>query len=74
MPHHPRLVPTFVLMMIIGTVSAAPPQVLSITATCRDNEKCIFGNAWMEIDLTLTNNARTSFRIIGRDRAELDDK
>jgi hypothetical protein len=43
--------------MAITTVSAAPPQVLSATATCGDNEKCIFDNARMDINLTLTNNS-----------------
>ena len=38
-------------------MSAAPPQVLSVTAICRDNEKCIFDNARVDIDLTLTNNS-----------------
>ena len=57
MSHYPRLVLAFILMMTIGVVSAAPPQVLSVTATCRDNEKCIFDNFGMVIDLTLTNNS-----------------
>jgi hypothetical protein len=57
MSHYPRLVLAFILMMTIGAVSAAPPQVLSVTATCRDNEKRIFDNFGMVIDLTLTNKS-----------------
>jgi hypothetical protein len=45
--------------MPISAVSAAPPQVLSVTAKCRDNERCIFDNVGMAIDLTLTNNSNS---------------
>lgn len=57
MPHYPRLVLAFIVIMAITTVSAALPQVLSATATCRDNEKCIFDHARMDVNLTLTNNS-----------------
>jgi hypothetical protein len=45
------------LLITHAAASAAPPQVLSLTAKCRDNERCIFDNVHMPIDLTLTNNS-----------------
>jgi hypothetical protein len=45
------------LLITHAAASAAPPQVLSLTAKCRDNERCIFDNVHMAIDLTLTNNS-----------------
>lgn len=57
MPHFPRLVLACFLLTTNAAVSAAPPQVLSVTARCHDNEKCIFDNIGMVFDLTVTNNS-----------------
>jgi len=46
-----------VLLITHAASLAAPPQVLSVTAKCRDNERRIFDNVHMAIDLTLTNNS-----------------
>jgi hypothetical protein len=57
MRHCHRLVLASILLITNAATSAAPSQVLSVTAKCRDNQGCIFDNVGIVIDLTLTNNS-----------------
>jgi hypothetical protein len=52
-----RLPLASIVLITHAAAFAAPPQMLSLTAKCRDNERCIFDNVHMAIDLTLTNNS-----------------
>ncbi len=52
-----------ILLMTNAAAFAAPQQVLSVTAKCRDNEACIFDNVGMFVDLTLTNNSRSTIGV-----------
>jgi hypothetical protein len=59
MRHFLRLIVVSLLLTTGAAESATGPQVLSLTATCRDSAECIFDNVTMFIDLTLTNTSST---------------
>lgn len=57
LPPYSRLFLASILLTTTAVTAAAPPQVLSMTAACRDNAACIFDDVGIFIDLTLTNNS-----------------